>query len=33
MENAFPEVKEIANFITTSNEDDGVAKVIEEFML
>lgn len=33
MENAFPEVKQIANFITSSNEEDGVAKVIEEFML
>lgn len=33
MENAFPEVKKIANFITTSNEEDGVAKVIKEFML
>ena len=33
MENAFPEVKEVADFITSSNEEDGVAKVIEEFML
>lgn len=33
MGNAFPEVKEIADYITASNEDDGVAEVIEKFML
>lgn len=33
MENAFEEVKEIADFITFSNSDDGVAHVINEFML
>ena len=33
MENATPEVKEAANFITTSNDEDGIAKVIEKFIL
>lgn len=33
MGNAFPEVKEIANFITKSNEEDGVAHVIEQFIV
>lgn len=33
MENAIPEVKEVANFITTSNDEDGIAKVIEKFIL
>ncbi|MGL4739152.1 MAG: sugar-phosphatase, partial [Cellulosilyticaceae bacterium] len=33
MGNAFEEIKEIANFVTKSNNDDGVAYVIEEFML
>ena len=33
MENAFDEVKEVANYITKSNEDDGVAKAIEKFIL
>lgn len=33
MENAFEEVKAIANYITKSNEEDGVAHVIEKFML
>lgn len=33
MDNAFPEIKEIANYITDSNENDGVAKVIEKFIL
>ena len=28
MENAIPEIKEVANNITTTNDDDGVAKVI-----
>lgn len=31
MENAQPKVKEVADFITTSNDDDGVALVIEKF--
>ncbi|MGL5893961.1 MAG: Cof-type HAD-IIB family hydrolase, partial [Bacteroidales bacterium] len=33
MENAKPEVKEAANFITSSNDEDGVAAVIEKFIL
>ncbi|SHG94992.1 sugar-phosphatase [Tepidibacter thalassicus] len=33
MDNAFNEVKKIANYITLSNEKDGVAHVIQKFML
>lgn len=33
MGNAELEVKEIADYITSSNEEDGVAKVIEKFIL
>ncbi|MCI5502110.1 MAG: Cof-type HAD-IIB family hydrolase [Lachnospiraceae bacterium] len=33
MANAQPEVKEVADFITTSNDEDGVARVIEEFII
>ncbi|MCY6371119.1 Cof-type HAD-IIB family hydrolase [Clostridium ganghwense] len=33
MGNAFPEVKEIANYITLTNEEDGVAHVINKFIL
>ncbi|EHI98839.1 Cof-like hydrolase [Clostridium sp. DL-VIII] len=33
MENATKEVKEAANFITTSNDEDGIANVIEKFIL
>ncbi len=33
MGNAFPEVKRIANFITKSNEEDGVAHVINKFII
>ncbi len=33
MANASPAVKDVANHITDSNEEDGVAKVIETFML
>ena len=33
MDNAFAEVKEVANYITDSNENDGVAKAIEKFVL
>lgn len=33
MENAFDYVKEEADFITHSNDADGVARVIEQFML
>lgn len=32
MENASPEVKEIADYITDSNDEDGIVKVIEKFM-
>lgn len=33
MGNAFSEVKEIADYVTYSNEDDGLAHVIEKFIL
>ena len=33
MGNAFPEVKRTANFITKTNEEDGVAHVIKKFIL
>lgn len=33
MGNAFDEIKEIANYITDTNENDGVAKTIEKFIL
>ncbi|MDP4146797.1 MAG: sugar-phosphatase [Bacillota bacterium] len=33
MGNAFPEIKEIADYVTKSNEEDGVAHVINEFIL
>lgn len=33
MGNAFPEVKEIADYITCTNEEDGVAEVINKFIL
>lgn len=33
MENAFDEVKEAADYITDSNDNDGVAKAIEKFIL
>lgn len=33
MENAQPIVKEHADYITTSNDEDGVAKVVEKFIL
>lgn len=33
MDNATQEVKEAANFITTSNDEDGIANVIEKFIL
>ena len=33
MENAIEELKEIADFVTQSYEDDGVAKAIEKFVL
>lgn len=33
MANAYDEVKAAADYMTSSNEEDGVAKVIEKFML
>ncbi len=33
MENGNPKVKEIADYVTVSNEADGVAKAIEKFVL
>ena len=33
MGNAFPEVKKVANFITKTNEEDGVAYIINKFIL
>lgn len=33
MENAGDNIKEIADFVTTDNNNDGVAKVIEEYIL
>lgn len=33
MGNAFPEVKKAANFITKTNEQDGVAHIINKFIL
>jgi Cof subfamily protein (haloacid dehalogenase superfamily) len=33
MENAHPEIKKIANYITANNNDSGVAKAIEKFVL
>lgn len=33
MGNAFPEVKKIADYITLSNEEDGVAHVINKFIV
>ena len=32
MANAFPNIKEVANFITTSNEESGVAYAINKFI-
>lgn len=33
MGNAAPEVKQVADYITLSNDDDGVAEAIEQFVL
>ena len=33
MANGIEAVKDIADYITTSNEDDGVAEVFEKFVL
>lgn len=33
MENAQPAVKEVADYVTASNDEDGIVQVIEEFIL
>ena len=33
MENAFPEVLEVANYITSSNRESGVAKALKKFII
>ena len=33
MGNAFDDIKELADYVTHSNEEDGVAHVIEKFIL
>jgi hydroxymethylpyrimidine pyrophosphatase-like HAD family hydrolase len=33
MGNASPEVQKQANFVTTSNEDEGFANAVERFVL
>ena len=33
MGNAIPEIKEVADYVTLTNEEDGVAHVVEEFLL
>ena len=33
MDNAIPSVKEVANFVTKTNLEDGVAYAIEKFVL
>lgn len=33
MGNAIPELKEVANHITATNNENGVAKAINEFVL
>lgn len=33
MGNAFPELKEVADFITKTNEEDGVAYVVDKYIL
>ncbi|NRW72209.1 hydroxymethylpyrimidine pyrophosphatase-like HAD family hydrolase [Clostridium beijerinckii] len=33
MGNATEEIKQAANFITDSNDEDGIVKVIEKFIL
>jgi hydroxymethylpyrimidine pyrophosphatase-like HAD family hydrolase len=33
MGNAFPEVKEVADYVTLTNEENGVAHVIDKFVL
>jgi len=33
MENGIDEIKEIADYITVTNEENGVAKAMEKFVL
>lgn len=33
MENAQPEVREVADYVTRSNDEDGIVPVVEKFML
>ena len=33
MENAQPQVKEVADYITKSNDEDGIVEVIDKFIL
>lgn len=33
MENAISEVKEVADYVTDSNKEDGVAQAIQKFIL
>ena len=33
MGNAVDEVKAVANYVTASNDEDGIAQVIEKFIL
>jgi len=33
MGNAIPAVKSVANYVTFTNEEDGVAHVVEQFLL
>ena len=33
MGNATDEIKEIANYVTSTNDEDGVARVIDKFIL
>ena len=33
MDNASPAVKDVVDYVTAGNDDDGVAKVIEKFVL
>lgn len=32
MENAVDEVKQVADYVTDSNNEDGIAKVVEKFV-
>ena len=33
MANAQPEVREVADYVTRSNDEDGIVPVVEKFML